>query len=255
MTIKKEYIKKEKCIWCLKTKPHTIPKTLNNENIGFDICDDCNSYFGSDDKENIVPFSIDKVSKEFINIHKFLLERSKNSESWKELKSQFFNYYHKSEKIKINVDYIRNPAHGNEFTRKFKRGIYNMFLQELHRVTESTLEKKYDIIRDFVRYNKGDIPLLYLVSNNGIRMCEDLEKPLEIVFNDNTIDIINKYGFYLFRMTGLHFYLLVTEDAYNNIDKIINESNQMIGSGFVFKELIELKKINQIDFTLSKWNK
>ena len=76
---RKEYVNKGKCIWCLKTKPdvefltkpHTIPRTLNPNNIGFDICDSCNSFFGSDDKSGKVTFSIDKVLKEFFNVHKF----------------------------------------------------------------------------------------------------------------------------------------------------------------------------------------
>lgn len=118
-----------------------------------------------------------------------------------------------------------------------------MFLREFHRTTLLALDKKYNKIRDFVRYDKGDIPLFYLVSSNGIRMCEDLEKPLQVVFNQYTIDKINQYGFYRFSMTGLNFYLAVTDDAYNNIDKIVNDSKDFIGSGFVYKELIELKKL------------
>ena len=133
---KPEYIKNGKCIWCLKskpevkfyTKPHTIPKTLNPDNIGFDICDSCNSFFGSDDKLNKVTYSIDKVLKEFFNVHKFLLLTKKDSNSWKNFKSQFFNYYHKSRTLKLNVDYIRNAPYANELTRKFKRETDENFL-------------------------------------------------------------------------------------------------------------------------------
>lgn len=68
---KKQYINKGICIWCLKSKPevkflhkpHTIPRTLNNVNIGFDICDDCNHFFGTDNRNNIVPYSLDKITK------------------------------------------------------------------------------------------------------------------------------------------------------------------------------------------------
>ncbi|WP_167357249.1 hypothetical protein [Myroides marinus] len=235
-----------------KTKPHTIPRTLNNENIGFDICDSCNSFFGTDNNGSIVSYSLDKISKEFFNVHKFLLT-NKNSESWKEFKSQFFNYYHKSGKLKIKVDYIRNPSYANEFTRKFKRGIYNMFLQEYHRITENGLDEKFNKIREFVRNNNGDIPLYYLVSNNGIRLTENIDEPLEIHFNDLSLKIIDNYGYYHFTMTGLNFYLFVTDKAYENIDFIEKEANKLIGSGFVFIDFIELKRINQIDFTLNNW--
>jgi len=43
--------------------------------------------------------------------------------------------------------------------------------------------------------------------------------------------------------------------AYKNIKTyLIPESENLIGSGFVFKELIEVRKISQIDFTLQNWN-
>lgn len=257
-----EYIKKGKCIWCLKsrpdvqfiTKPHTIPRKLNHENIGFDICDSCNSFFGSDKNDSIVTYSIDKISQEFFNVHKFSLT-DKNSESWKKFKSQFFDYYHSSKKLKIKVDYRSNPIYANEFTRKFKRGIYNMFLQEYHRVTENGHDKKFDKIRDFVRNNNGDIPLFYLVSSNGVRIHENLNEPLQIPFNKYSLQNIDKFGFFTLMMTGLQFYLAVTVKSDENTDFIIKEANKLIGSGFVFNDLIELKKITQIDFTLAKWNK
>lgn len=257
-----EYLKKGQCIWCLKskpevkfyTKPHTIPKTLNVENIGFDICDSCNHFFGTDESNGIVPYSIDKISKEFFNVHKFLLTE-KNPDSWKTFKSQFFRYYHTSKKLKIKVDYFRNPAYAKEFTRKFKRGIYNMFLQEYHRVTENALDERFNKIRDFARYNKGDIPLYYLVSSNGVRVNEDLKKPIQLHINQYAIERIENLGFYDFTMTGLHFYISVTDNSLNNLDTIIIEAKNLIGSGFIFKKLIELKRINQIDFTLQNWNK
>lgn len=259
---KVEYSKKGICIWCLKskpeimfkTKPHTIPKSLNSENIGFDICDSCNSYFGTDDKLNKVTYSIDKIVKEFFNVHKFLLNNKKDSNSWKTFKSQFFSYYHQSQKLKINVDYIRNPQYANELTRKFTRGIYNIFLQEFHRNTELGLDNEFDMIRNFVRYNIGEVSIYYLVSNKGLRISEDLSLPFELTFNKNVLRTIKEYGIYHFSMTGLNFFLEVTGKAKSNQEFLINEANNLIGSGFVFKRLVKLTRIDQIDFTLQKWH-
>jgi len=259
---KKEYIRKGKCIWCLKTKPevefytqpHTIPKKLNSHNIGFDICDSCNKFFGSDNKLDKVTYSIDKVLKELFNVHKFLLNNNKNSNSWKTFKSQFFNYYHTSKTLKLNIDYRRNIPYANQLTRKFKRGIYNIFLQEYHRNTGNGLDSKFDRIREFVRHDSGDIPLYYLRNSNGIRLTEDLETPHELPFNDYVLEIIDKFGFYQLSLTGLNFYVAVTEKANSNFDYLIKDSHQQIGSGFIFDKLIELKKISQIDFTLRNWN-
>jgi hypothetical protein len=61
-----------KCIWCLKGKPdatfnhapHTISKQLHATNIGFDICDSCNDYFGKKDKTKVYPMTIELAFKE-----------------------------------------------------------------------------------------------------------------------------------------------------------------------------------------------
>lgn len=52
-----DYINKGTCIFCgkdvtqttFKEKPHTMPKSLGSINIGVDICDECNHYFGQPD--------------------------------------------------------------------------------------------------------------------------------------------------------------------------------------------------------------
>lgn len=84
-SIKKEYVFEGKCIWCKEskpeatfyTKPHTIPKRLNAQSIGFDICDQCNQYFGSDNKDEELKYSVDKVLKEVFNVHEFMLTKKK----------------------------------------------------------------------------------------------------------------------------------------------------------------------------------
>ena len=48
---------------------------------------------------------------------------------------------------------------------------------------------------------------------------EDLKKPLQLPFNDYVINRINEQGYYNLIMTGLQFYLLVTDKAYENIDE------------------------------------
>ena len=154
----------------------------------------------------------------------------------------------------MNVDYIRNAAYANELTRKFKRGMYNIFLQEYHRNTGFALDEKFDRIRDFVRNDNGDLPLYYLKSSSGVRVVEDLEMSHQFPFNENSLETIEKYGFYRIMLTGLNFYIAVTETADQNLAYIINESRELIGTGFVFTGLIELKKLTEIDFTLRDWN-
>ncbi|WP_194584658.1 hypothetical protein [Aquimarina muelleri] len=154
----------------------------------------------------------------------------------------------------MKIDYRRNATYINQLTRKFKRGIYNIFLQEYHRNTENGLDNKFDKIREFVRYDIGELPLYYLKNSNGVKMTEDLDLSHGLPFNGYLIEILDKYGFYHLSMIGLNFYLEATEKAKLNLDYLIKDSNHLIGTGFVFKELIELKKLNEIDFTLRNWD-
>ncbi|SHG77800.1 hypothetical protein SAMN05444483_1342 [Salegentibacter echinorum] len=257
------YKKKGICIWCSRssnetsflTKPHTIPKKLNAHKIGFDICDQCNKYFGSDNNEEKIKYSIDKITKEIFNVHRFLLSNEKDSNSWKKFKSQFFNYYHSKNALKIKIDYRKNIGFEEAFTKKFKRGIYNIFLQEYHRNTENGLDAQFDEIRNFVRYNIGDLPLYYLKNRTGIRLTEDLDMPMEFSFNQHVQSIIDRYGFYHMTLKGLNFFIAVNQKAFENIDNyLIPECKYLMGSGFVFNKLIEIKKISQIDFTIQDWS-
>jgi len=258
---KREYTVLGKCIWCEKTKPdvsfdtkpHTIPKRLNAHKIGFDICDSCNNFFGSDDNSERVTLSIDKTLKEFINVHQFLLSNNRNSESWKYFKSQIFHYYHKSNALKLRVDYRKNGEYHHLLTRKFKRGIYNIFLQEYHRRTKNGLDDKFDELRNFVRYDKGEIPLFHLKNSRGVRLTEDVNIPHELSFNNHVLSVIDKYGFYYINLKGLSFYLAVTKTAEKNSAYLMKDSRDLIGNGFAFEKLIEVKKMSDIDFTIQNW--
>lgn len=86
------------------------------------------------------------------------------------------------------------------FARQFKRGIYEMFLQEYHKITGNGLDNRFNQIRKFARYNIGDIPLYYLV-NNGIILVEDTSHP-KFPFSESQFHDINTYGFYTFFYVG-----------------------------------------------------
>lgn len=73
------YIKTGLCIWCGRTepevsfenKPHILPHSLGGEEIGFDICDDCNAFFGT---ATLGKPSLDFVFKEIFNAYRFLVK-------------------------------------------------------------------------------------------------------------------------------------------------------------------------------------
>lgn len=72
------YVKTGHCIWCGKTEPdvsfraapHIVPHNLGSDDIGFDVCDDCNHYFGTATRG--VP-SCDLAFKEIFNAFGYLV--------------------------------------------------------------------------------------------------------------------------------------------------------------------------------------
>jgi hypothetical protein len=258
VTKKKEYILKGTCIWCLKSKPevtfnnkpHTISKQIGSTNIGFDICDSCNRYFGTVDKESCYEMSVELAFKEIINVIRHLLLTGMKSK----LNSVYFDFFRSKRQFKIRKAFKYKYHFLSNFTRQFKRGVYEIFLQEYHRCTKNGLDNRFNKLRNFVRFDKGDIPLYFLV-NNGVYFLEsDIESP-SFEFNENVLQEIDDYGFYMLIITGHVFFLEVTPRAEISREIYLKrESSKLIGSGFAYKGLKELKYITDIDFTLRELN-
>ncbi|WP_282016084.1 hypothetical protein [Marinifilum flexuosum] len=255
---KKKFIKTGQCIWCLKkepevtfnVEPHTISRQLGATNIGVDICDSCNHYFGKVDNSQKYPMSVELAFKEIMNVMRLLLKNDLNEKTYKTFKSIYFNYHHSKSMMKFNNRFKLQPFFLSSLTRQFKKGIYEVFLQEYHRVTENALDVKFDLIRKFVREDIGDIPL-YFMENNGIYMVEENIDNPSFTFNEHVISHINDYGFYTMLIFGNVFFLEVSPRAELTRDVFLKkESENFIGTGFVYSSLKKLKSITDIDFTL-----
>ena len=140
------------------------------------------------------------------------------------------------------------------FTRQFKRGIYNIFLQEYHRCTEKGLDEKFNSIREFARNDIGDLPLYFLV-NNGVYMVEDNIDSPSFSFNKKILTDIDNFGFYQMWILGNIFFLEVTtRSKFSKEIYLKKESQKLIGTGFVYCELRKMQYITDMDFTLRKLN-
>lgn len=229
-----------------------MPRSLGSDNIGFDICDDCNHYFGQPDKLSFPKLCIEVCVKEVFGMVKHLLNASKNDEYGKtnRMRSIFFEYRHSESKIKIKSNFQYNYKFINTFTNQFKRGVYEMFLQEYHKTTQNGLDEKFNEIREYARFNRGNIPLYYL-QNNGVFLLEDNISNPKFHFSENQFQTIDDYGFYSLMLWGQMFFLEVTPRARLCRDIYLRkEATKLIGTGFVYRGLIEVKKITDIDFTL-----
>lgn len=257
---KNKYIKTGQCIWCLEKEPivsfnkepHTISRQLGATMIGFDICDSCNYFFGTIDRNQKYPMSVELAFKEIMNVMRLLLKNDLHEKTYKTFKSIYFDYYHSKKTIKFRNSFKSHPYFIASITRQFKKGIYEVFLQEYHRVTENGLDVRFQAIRKFVRNDIGDLPL-YFMENNGVYFVEeDIDNP-SFSFNDHVIAEINEYGFYTMMIFGNVFFLEVTHRAEFTREIFLQrESKKMIGSGFIHRSLQKMKYITDIDFTLRK---
>lgn len=255
-----KYTQTGTCIWCLKkepevtfnNKPHTISKKLGSKNIGFDICDACNHYFGSSEGSEKYPISVELAFKEIISIMKLLLKNDLNEKTFQKFKSRYFSYYHSRSSIKINKFFSFDIRFIEMFTRQFKRSVYEVFLQEYHRETKNGLDKRFDNVRDFVRNDLGNLPLYFLAPKNGYLIDTNFDNP-KLVFNDDVISKINDYGFFMMFICSNIFFLEVTPKADFSRDLFLSKvSKKYIGSGFLFSDLRRLEFITDIDFTLRR---
>jgi hypothetical protein len=256
----KEYLSKGRCIWCLMEKPvvtfrnapHTISRQLGSTNIGFDICDSCNDYFGKQDKTKSYPMSIELAFKEIMSIMQLLLNNNLNEKSYKKFRSIYFEYYHLKKRIRIRRSFALQPYFIRSLTRQFIKGIYEIFLQEYHRVTKNGLEDRFNSVRRFVRNDIGNLPL-YFLETTGVYLVEENLMIPSLSFNDKVLSDINDLGFFSMIMFGNVFFLEVTPRAEISREIYLrNESAKFIGNGFFYTELRVMKYITDIDFTLRK---
>ncbi len=256
---KVEYIDKGVCIFCGKDKaqttflqkPHTMPRSLGSVSIGVDICDECNHYFGEPDKLSKPNLCIEVCVKEIFGMTKHLF--NSDNESTSRLKSLYFEYWHSKKLIRFKSSFKFNNVFQRVFINQFRRGIYEMFLQEYHKQTGRGLESRFDEIRNYARYSVGYIPLYHFQSKNGIILREDVICEPQFRFSETSLNEIDNYGYYRLYIWGMWFYLEVTPRArlYRDI-YLRSRVEELIGSGFVFSQCVELRSVNEIDFTLRK---
>lgn len=254
------YSKIGKCIWCLKTTPevsfnnapHTISKKLGSVNIGADICDSCNDYFGKNDKAKVYPMSIELAFKEIMSLMQLLLSNNLSENTHKKFNSVYFDYFHSKKVIKIRKSFELRPDFLKSLTHQFKRGVYEIFLQEYHRITLNGLDEKFNSIRQFVRYDRGSLPLYFLV-NNGVYLIEENINEPSLYFTEKVLSDIDDFGFYTMSLFGNIFFLEVTPRAEFTREVFLQkEAKEFIGSGFIYSGLKEMKYVTDIDFTLRR---
>lgn len=255
--MRKEYIRKGKCIFCGKAspevtffeKPHTTPHSLGSDRIGFDICDSCNHFFGEPDKSMYPRIAVETSIKEIFGVIRFMLNLEREGHEEDQLKSRYFNYWRSRNTLQFKSSFSGRASFRRVFTKQFKRGLYELFLQEYHLATEDGLDARFDRVRQFSRYGTGDLPIWHLQTR--MMLVESSLAVPQLTFSQPSLDEINTYGFYSMYLWGLWFYLEVTPKADLTREVYLREQAKKVNvGGFVVKDMVLLQDIEQVDFTL-----
>lgn len=204
----KEYIHTGECIWCKRgkpyvtffTAPHIVPKSLGGTEIGFDICDDCNKYFGKCTSENKT-ISIDLAFKEVFNA--CINSLGDRAEKLMPYSSALFHYNRAEDKIKLKRSFSLS-----HFTKQFKRALYEVFLQKYHQTFPDENLDRFEFVRKFARYG-CDNPTVFFAINKMIFHFDSTKDDIMLSMSDHQIDFMNRTGFYHFMFCGKHLFLEV----------------------------------------------
>ena len=204
---KKEYIYSGKCIWCKKCKPdvsfstapHIVPHSIGASEIGFDICDDCNNFFGKASKG--MPLNTNLVFKEVFNASKHSLgNRPKEKQKYS---SAYFFYERTSGRIKL-----KRALSVSRFTEQFKRSLFEAFLQKYHHTYPDEPLDKFEAVRKYARYGIGSLHVYY-IHNKVIFHSSDEKEDATLHMGDKAREEINNTGYFTFIFMGHILFLEV----------------------------------------------
>lgn len=251
--MKKSYNKTGKCIWCgrtapdasFSTEPHILPHSLGGNEIGVDVCDDCNHYFGKATKG--VP-SINLAFKEIFNAFKTFGDNL-NEHTYEKYSSMFFQYRHSQHKIIINKNF-----NSKAITRQFKRSLYEVFLQKYHAVTGNGNHPMFDAARKYARYGIGELHVYY--AYNNIILATASNEKVELFMSDKIIEEMIEFGLYHFWLFGHMFYLEVFPVVFNVKGRsfLQKEAFKWLLPALGNEAIYEFNDVMQIDFLMDRFN-
>lgn len=249
------YIKTGRCIWCGRTeadgatfytRPHIVPHGLGGDEIGVDVCDDCNHYFGKAPKAGTP--SIDLAFKEIYNAF-IKFGDNLNENTYKHLNSAFFEYRHSKHTIRVKTNFSSYII-----TKQFKRGLYEVFLQKYHYVTGKGNHPMFDAVRKYARYGIGDLHVYYAFNNVILVPKED--QFLKISMADSLLVDMMEFGMYAFWMAGHEFFLEVLPIAFKikGNSYLQKEAQRVLIPAKGNESIFEMKDVTQLDIFMQRFN-
>jgi hypothetical protein len=133
-----------------------------------------------------------------------------------------------------------------ELCRAFKRGLYKMYFEE------SGYETNYDVVRNFARYDNGDLPVLYFTRRLGIIMLFKSEAETPIVYFDRMNYLYSNEKFVEIEFLGHVFGLPIAHFTKEEFQDYARKSKELKKDHFVEAKIIQ--KFDDIDISLSIMN-
>lgn len=250
------------CIWCLKKYPevtfnkiaHTIPKSLGGQNYNRNVCDSCNEYFGTRNNHNN-SYSIEEALKEtfIISRQRFMPEKTKRKTG--RFKSKFFEVKQRNGKYRLKIKQSFKFTRGfqEELCRAFKRGLYKMVLEELDRQNKGNgHSRRFDMIRDFARYNKADLPVYYFERKVGVYLIFRREAETPKLHFDRMKYLASNDEFLEIEFLGHVFGFPITKYTNTDLTAYLTKSSQ--AKARFFHGPVIIRKLTDIDFSLNVMN-
>jgi len=244
-----------RCIWCNKSEKytsfnndaHTIPQSLGGNRVCKDVCDECNSYFGSPGKNKI---AIEVALKELLNISRFIVydthgEIGKNKK-FPRFKSTYFEYDKSKRKFKLKKSFVAKTHLSHMIAKQFRKGIYKIFLEEYHMQTGLGHIDNFDFIREFARYNLDDLPVIYFHPRMPAFLYtkEEFENP-SLILSPHQKNIMTQFRFAEFRLLSHQFAIPVIRNfkpwLKDYIEQFISENSSL------FEEFRNVKSLSDFD--------
>lgn len=206
MDSSKLFVHTGECIWCKRrspdvtffTAPHVVPQSLGATEIGVDVCDECNHFFGSASKG--IP-NTNLIFKEVFHASQCSLgERPRNKVKYS---SAYFHYDRTTDHIKLKKIF---PV--SAITKQFKRSLFEAFLQKYHNTYRDENLDKFEAVRKFARYGEGDLHVYYLHNPIILHSSNKIED-VTLQMSDKLKAEIHETGYYMFFFVGQILFLEV----------------------------------------------
>ncbi len=226
-----------RCIWCgesepkvqFRNKPHIVPDSVGGNELGKDICDSCNSYFGSKRPNNLP--SPDIIFKEIFNLERFF-NGSLSITNGEKYRSELFPL------IDGELHIRRSILDNTLYSDLLKAAFYEIFLQKYHAFTHNGHDNRFDGIRCLARYNVNISNLKVYYVHQQMWFRKSILNQTQIYFNDYHLKELNRTGFYSFDFLGFTFFLEIFKNK-------ADENRDTYFDSFLTKNAIMMPEIEE----------